>query len=270
MGRAERPPSRPTPRTALEARLTTIPVPSATRARRSSAPTRASSTRWRPRARRARRGRRRRSSCGRRSRGFPCRPRPSERLTALFELARFSERPLGAEARDAACDCLDAITTALDAESAPCPLTDPSRRVAVRSAALGGVVLFATVPVYVYVEPSWRAVVARAGLPRSCSAWRSCSSARAFLDRLARSRRLGARRRPRPARARARRPASLPGPGQRRAHRAPQPALLRQGAVAAADRADDRGRCARPAARPGRGPSLASLRRVIAAIEKQP
>ena len=34
-------------------------------------------------------------------------------------------------------------------------------RVAVRSATLGAVVLFGSVPVYVYVEPSWRAVVAR-------------------------------------------------------------------------------------------------------------
>jgi hypothetical protein len=46
-------------------------------------------------------------------------PAPAvERLTALFELARFSDRPLGGEARDAACECLDAITTALDAEAA--------------------------------------------------------------------------------------------------------------------------------------------------------
>jgi hypothetical protein len=43
---------------------------------------------------------------------------PVERLTSLFELARFSDRPLGAEARDAACDSLEAITTAL-AEEAP-------------------------------------------------------------------------------------------------------------------------------------------------------
>jgi hypothetical protein len=41
---------------------------------------------------------------------------PVRQLTALFELARFSDRPLGAEAREAACDCLDAITTAIDAE----------------------------------------------------------------------------------------------------------------------------------------------------------
>ena len=53
-------------------------------------PTAASSARWRPRAPRARRGRRRPSSCGRRSPGCRCRPPPVERLTALFELARFS------------------------------------------------------------------------------------------------------------------------------------------------------------------------------------
>ena len=38
---------------------------------------------------------------------------PVERLTALFELARFSDRPLGADARDDACDCLDEIQVAL-------------------------------------------------------------------------------------------------------------------------------------------------------------
>ncbi len=41
---------------------------------------------------------------------------PVERLTALFEVARFSDRPLGAEARAAACDSLDEITTALETE----------------------------------------------------------------------------------------------------------------------------------------------------------
>jgi hypothetical protein len=40
---------------------------------------------------------------------------PVERLTALFELARFSDRHVGAEARHGACDCLDAIEAALDA-----------------------------------------------------------------------------------------------------------------------------------------------------------
>ena len=45
-------------------------------------------------------------------------PRPAvERLTALFELARFSHRPLGAEARALACDCLDEIKAALDPEA---------------------------------------------------------------------------------------------------------------------------------------------------------
>ena len=39
---------------------------------------------------------------------------PVERLTALFEIARFSDRPLAADARTAACDCLDEITTALE------------------------------------------------------------------------------------------------------------------------------------------------------------
>ena len=42
---------------------------------------------------------------------------PVERLTALFELARFSDRPLGADARTAACDCLDEVKTALETES---------------------------------------------------------------------------------------------------------------------------------------------------------
>jgi predicted nucleic acid-binding protein len=40
---------------------------------------------------------------------------PVTRLTTLLEVARFSDRPLGIEARDTACDCLDEIRTALDA-----------------------------------------------------------------------------------------------------------------------------------------------------------
>ena len=39
---------------------------------------------------------------------------PVERLTMLFEVARFSDRPLDLAARDAACDSLDAIVAALD------------------------------------------------------------------------------------------------------------------------------------------------------------
>ncbi len=46
---------------------------------------------------------------------------PVERLTALFELARFSDRPLSAQARDSACDCLDAITASLDTTPPPLP-----------------------------------------------------------------------------------------------------------------------------------------------------
>lgn len=44
----------------------------------------------------------------------PMPARPVERLTALFELARFSDRPLGADARAAACDCLDEVRAALE------------------------------------------------------------------------------------------------------------------------------------------------------------
>ena len=43
---------------------------------------------------------------------------PIERLTALFEVARFSDRPLGTDARDAACDCLDEIKMALEESTA--------------------------------------------------------------------------------------------------------------------------------------------------------
>jgi hypothetical protein len=43
---------------------------------------------------------------------------PVRRLTALFEVARFSAHPLGREARDAACDCLDEIGAALEEDAA--------------------------------------------------------------------------------------------------------------------------------------------------------
>jgi hypothetical protein len=53
---------------------------------------------------------------------------PLARLTGLFELARFSDRALGPEARDAACDSLDEITTALAAaETTPSPSRPPLR-----------------------------------------------------------------------------------------------------------------------------------------------
>lgn len=44
---------------------------------------------------------------------LPVPPGPIQRLTALFELARFSDRPLGVEARDTACDCLAQIQLSL-------------------------------------------------------------------------------------------------------------------------------------------------------------
>jgi hypothetical protein len=43
---------------------------------------------------------------------------PVARLTALFEIARFSEQPLGGPARDTACACLDEITAALAEDAA--------------------------------------------------------------------------------------------------------------------------------------------------------
>lgn len=46
---------------------------------------------------------------------------PVTRLTALFEIARFSAHPLGIEARDAACDCLDEIAGALAVEAPRAP-----------------------------------------------------------------------------------------------------------------------------------------------------
>ena len=195
---------------------------------------------------------------------------PVARLTALFELARFSDRPLGADARDAACDCLDEITSALDRRERPVP-ADRAPLAAWRLAARRSAAWCCSSPCRCTSTwsrrggPSWR-VWPR----RSCSASR-CSQLRRALARPARGpRRLGARRGTRPARARARRAAPLPGPGERRAHRAPQPALLRQGVVAAAGRARRRGRSSARRSGRGRGPSLASLREVIAAIEKQP
>ena len=49
---------------------------------------------------------------------FPVAAAPVRRLTALFEIARFSAHPLGLEARDAACECLDEIGSALEADAA--------------------------------------------------------------------------------------------------------------------------------------------------------
>lgn len=49
---------------------------------------------------------------------LPAAAAPVRRLTTLFEIARFSAHPVGPEARDAACDCLDEIGTALEEDAA--------------------------------------------------------------------------------------------------------------------------------------------------------
>ncbi len=102
---------------------------------------------------------------------------PVRRLTALFEVARFSAHPLGIEARDAACDCLDQIGTALEGGRGACALTGSSRRSSSAAPFLGGVVLLAAVPVYVYVEAPWRTAGGAAGGGARARASRSCSSA---------------------------------------------------------------------------------------------
>jgi hypothetical protein len=141
-------------------------------------------------------------------------------------------------------------------------------RVAARCATLAGVVLLAAVPVYFYVEPTWRVLVAR--------------SASAFVLGVAllQLRRALAER--------------LEAGGAwaldvaRRA-RGPEPAVPHHFLGLASDvRAALRSRryfekvlwprlealtarpLVRPPVRPGRGPSLAGLRTVIADIEKQP
>ena len=50
---------------------------------------------------------------------------PVSRLTTLFETARFSDRLVDVESRDAACDCLDQITAALETAD---PVFEPARR----------------------------------------------------------------------------------------------------------------------------------------------
>src|SRR5262245_36281154 len=141
------------------------------------------------------------------------------------------------------------------------------RRVGLRSTLLGAVVLLVTVPVYVYAEPSWRAFVARLACAFVLGV-ALLQFRRALLDRLA----------------------ELDGSGldAARAHRDPEPGVPHHFHDLASDvRTALRSRryfdkvlwprlqaltpdpLSRPAARPGRGPSLASLRRVIAVIEKR-
>jgi hypothetical protein len=142
----------------------------------------------------------------------------------------------------------------------------PLAQVAARCAAVAFVVALATVPLYVWVEPSWRGLVARAASALVLGV------ALLQLRRLLADRLEGdgpwpldeARRRPRSASAvphhfrdltsdvraaqRSRRYFEQ-GLWPRLTARAPRP-------------------LARPPLRPGRGPSLAGLRRVIAEIEE--
>jgi hypothetical protein len=144
----------------------------------------------------------------------------------------------------------------------------PLARVTARCAVLAVAVLLATVPVYVYVEPSWRALVAR-----SASAFvlgvALLQLRRALVERLD------------------------DGGGSAldaaRGHRGPEPGVPRHFLDLASDvRAALRSRryfertlwprlealtprpLVRPSVRRGRGPSLGSLRDVITAIEEQP
>ena len=141
-------------------------------------------------------------------------------------------------------------------------------RVVARSATLAGVVLLVTVPVYVYVEPSWRSLVARVACAFVLGV-ALLQFRRTLLDRLA---------------ARGASPLDAA-----RGRVEPEPSVPHHFVDLASDvRTALRSRryfdkvlwprlaaltprpLLRPEARPGRGPSLASLRRVIAAIERQP
>jgi len=142
------------------------------------------------------------------------------------------------------------------------------RRVGLRSTLLGAVVLLVTVPVYVYVEPSWRAFVARVACAFVLGV-ALLQFRRALLDRLG----------------------DLGGSGldAARSRREPEAGVPHHFHDLTSDvRTALRSRRyfdnvmwprlqalttdppPRPAVRPGRGPSLASLRRAIAAIEQRP
>jgi hypothetical protein len=144
----------------------------------------------------------------------------------------------------------------------------PLALIAVRCAVLGGVVLLTTLPVYVYVEPAWRALVARLAAALVVGTT-LLQLRRALVDQLERGRgsALDEARRHRG-----------PGPG------VPHRFLDLVNDVRAALRsrryfeqvlwprleALSRHPLVRPPRRRGRGPSLARLREVLAAIERQP
>ena len=144
----------------------------------------------------------------------------------------------------------------------------PLARVAARCAVLAAAVLLATVPVYVYVEPSWRAPVARSACAFVLGV-ALLQLRRALADLLAEG--------------------GDSALDAARGHRRPEPSVPHHfGELASDVRAALRSRryfdralwprlealtsrpLVRPSVRPGRGPSLASLRDVITAIEQQP
>jgi hypothetical protein len=144
----------------------------------------------------------------------------------------------------------------------------PLAHVVARCAVLAAVVLMATVPVYLYVEPWWRALVARSACAFVLGV-ALLQLRRALADRLA--------------------DGDESALDAARGHRGPEPRVPHHFLDLASDvRAALRSRryferalwprlqalaswpLVRPDARRGRGPSLASLREVITAIEKQP
>jgi hypothetical protein len=143
----------------------------------------------------------------------------------------------------------------------------PLSWIAARCAALGGGVLLVTVPVYLWVEPSWRALVARVA---------AAVVVGVALVQLRRA--LAGRLHPGHA-------SALDGARSARGREPGVPEQFLQ--VAKAVRAALRSRhyfehalwprlaalasspLVRPPGRRGRGPSLADLRKVIAAIERQ-
>lgn len=140
--------------------------------------------------------------------------------------------------------------------------------IAARCAVLGGVVLLAAVPVYVFVEPPWRALVVRLASALVLGV-ALLQLRRALADRLAHS--------------------GASALDEARDRRGPEPSVPYHFLDLANDvRAARRSRrhfekvlwprlvalaprpLVRPPARPGRGPGLATLGDVITAIEKQP
>jgi hypothetical protein len=144
----------------------------------------------------------------------------------------------------------------------------PLAGLAVRGAVLGGLVLLATVPVYVYVEPGWRPPVARlaAALVLGVAL---LQLRRALMDRLE--------------------AAGTSALDEARVRRRPEPGVPHHFLDLMSDvRAARRSRryfeevmwprltaftsvtVERPPARPGRGPSLASLRALLGVLEQRP